>query len=106
MEREVMLRASFMLATIPALVFAIAGSSTSPPIKPQPPPLKPHAVQTEGVRAARQDDETFRRRWAPLYDVPPAIEVRYSHDVSRDVNVSRGTERHADAADTAARSAP
>jgi hypothetical protein len=88
-----MLRASFMLAAIPALVFAIAG-----PVPPQP--IKPHAVQVENIREQRADDQTFRRRWSPLYDQPPAIEVRYS----RPVNVSRETAR--EPTDTVARSAP
>jgi hypothetical protein len=81
------------------LVFQFACSYRAVPLSE---PIKPHAVATEGVRAVRQDDATFRRRWDAVHVLPPAIEVRYSHDV----NVSRGTERHAELADTVARSAP
>src|SRR5262245_45304146 len=88
-----MLRASLMLGAIPVLVFAVAG-----PVPPQP--IKPHAVQTEGVRAARQDDETFRRRWDAVHALPPAIEVRYAAP-----DVSRSTAQDG-VADTVARPAP
>lgn len=66
-----MLRASIMLATIPVIVFAITGvGKSNAPIAQKP-------VATEGITARRIDDNTFRRRWAPLQDVPPATEVRY-----------------------------
>jgi len=65
------MRASILLATIPMIVFAITGTGKSKA------PIKPMAVATEGVTAHRMDDQTFRRRWAPLQDVPPATEVRY-----------------------------
>src|SRR3954466_5904324 len=57
-------------------MFAIVGVS-----KPSPsPPITPRPVITETVRTARADDETFSRRWRPIYDMPPMIqihEVRY-----------------------------
>src|SRR5262245_25469816 len=89
-----MLRASLMLAAIPPVIFAVAGPSTPPP------PIKPVAVRTEGIREQRQDDETFRRRWSPIYDAPPAIEVRYA------AAVSQQRSPQADAADTVTRPAP
>jgi hypothetical protein len=64
-----MLRASFMLATIPAAVFAVVGSS-----QPQA-PIKPVAVATEGVRMIRMDDATFRRRWDAVHTLPPAVVI-------------------------------
>jgi len=72
-----MLRASFMLATLPMIVFAVAGTS-----KPQP--IVPIAITTEGVTARRLDDNTFSHRWHPINAMPPAIEiheVRYVPDV-------------------------
>jgi hypothetical protein len=41
---------------------------------PAPPLTKP--VQTESIRAARLDETTFRARWAPIADLPPATVVR------------------------------
>jgi hypothetical protein len=35
------------------------------------------AVATEGIRAQRQDAETFALRWAGIALLPPATEVRY-----------------------------
>jgi hypothetical protein len=65
---------SFVLATIPVVVFAVADASKAPAA---PPPIKPVVVMSEGIRAQRMDDETFSRRWQPLYAMPPSIEVRY-----------------------------
>ena len=67
-----MLRASIMLAALPVIVFTIMGTGKSKA------PIAPKPVQTEGVRMVRMDDATFRRRWAPLSDLPPATEVRYA----------------------------
>ena len=88
-----MLRASFMLAVIPVAVFAVAGPSRPPA------PIKPVVVATEGVRMIRMDSATFHARWRPLYDVPPAIEVRYAAP-----DVPRSTAQD-DVADTVARPA-
>jgi hypothetical protein len=38
-------------------------------------PIK--VVATEGIRAQRQDAETFALRWAGIALLPPATEVRY-----------------------------
>jgi hypothetical protein len=63
--------ATIALGLAPLLVFGAAAM-----LRPAPPvPVKP--VATEGVRMIRMDDATFRRRWAPLNDLPPATEVRY-----------------------------
>jgi len=69
-----MVRWSFMLAAIPVISFAIAG--VAGPRKASP-PIAPVAVATEGITARREDDNTFRQRWRPLYDMPPATQVRY-----------------------------
>ena len=64
--------ATLLLAVIPLLVFGpIAVSRPSPA-----PPIVPTLVQPEGVRVIRLDDTTFRARWRPLYDVPPATVIR------------------------------
>lgn len=64
------MRYAFALAAIPVGVWAIWPA-------PAPPPAVARIVQIEGVRAQRQDDETFRRRWELVYTLPPAIEARY-----------------------------
>jgi hypothetical protein len=73
-----MLRASVMLAVIPIALFAIVG-----PLMPaKPPAIVQHKIVTEGIRAQRIDDETFRRRWQPIYGMPPAMQqVHYASDV-------------------------
>jgi hypothetical protein len=60
--------AALLLAVIPLLVFAPAVSrpSRSVPVTP---------VQTEGVRMIRMDANTFRARWRPIYDMPPATVI-------------------------------
>lgn len=68
-----MLRSSLMLAALPAIVFAIAGTS-----KPQP--IVPVSVPTEGITARRADENTFSRRWHPIYAMPPATEVHYARE--------------------------
>jgi hypothetical protein len=58
------------LAALPLLVFGAAAVS-----RPAPPvPVK--LVQTEGVRVIRMDSQTFRVRWSPVSDMPPAIAHR------------------------------
>jgi hypothetical protein len=58
-----------LLAVIPLLVFgAAAVSRPTPPVPVQP-------VQVEGVRMIRMDATTFRGRWRPMYDVPPATVI-------------------------------
>ena len=61
------------MAALPLLVFGAAAVS-----RPSPsPPVVPTLVQTEGVTERRQDEGTFRGRWSPVSDMPPATEVRY-----------------------------
>ena len=68
--------AALLLAVIPLLVFGgpIAVSRPTPA-----PPIVPTLVATEGVRMIRMDANTFRARWRPLYDVPPATVI---HEVT------------------------
>ena len=61
------------LAALPLLVFGAAAVSRPAPS----PPVVPTIVQTEGVTERRQDEGTFRVRWSPVSDMPPATEVRY-----------------------------
>jgi len=68
------LAATIALGLAPLLVFGGAAL-----LRPAPPvPVKP--VRTEGVRMIRMDDATFRRRWAPLQDLPPAMQVHYARE--------------------------
>ena len=60
------------LAALPVLVFGAAAVS-----RPAPAPAVPvKIVQTEGVRVIRMDSQTFRVRWSPVSDMPPAIAHR------------------------------
>jgi len=66
--------ATIALGLAPLVVFGGAAL-----LRPAPPvPVKP--VRTEGVRMIRMDDATFRRRWAPLHDLPPAMQVHYARE--------------------------
>jgi len=57
------------LAALPVLVFGAAAVSRPAPA----PPIVATLVQTEGVTERRMDDGTFRRRWLPVNDMPPAV---------------------------------
>jgi hypothetical protein len=57
------------LAAIPAVVWAAW------PAKPKPVDVQPPVI--EGIRVIRMDQSTFRARWLPIGEMPPAIEVRY-----------------------------
>jgi hypothetical protein len=74
-------------AALPLLVFgahAVSRPAPSPPV-----PVK--LVQTEGVRVIRMDSQTFRARWSPVSDMPPATEVRYARTPTENAsNVARG----------------
>ena len=59
------------ISALPLLVYGAAAISRPAPAVP----VKP--VQTEGVRVIRMDSQTFRGRWLPVADMPPATEVRY-----------------------------
>ena len=62
------MRSMILLSTIPLLVFgAVAVSRPAPPL-----PVKP--VRTETVRVVRMDAQTFRARWLPVNDMPPATQ--------------------------------
>jgi len=76
------LPAAVLLAAIPLLVFgAVAVSRPAPPV-----PVKP--VRTEGVRMIRMDTQTFRARWMPINDMPPATTT---NEKGRDALDLRGT---------------
>jgi hypothetical protein len=77
---------SFLLAMIPLVVFSVVGAG-KPATEPAQAAVVVRAVLTEGVRAQRQDDETFRRRWDPVLSLPPAIEVRYAREGVADAAV-------------------
>jgi hypothetical protein len=58
----------FAIAAIPLPVFGFAWI-----LKPLPEkPIVPTPVITEGVRVIRLDTATFRARWMPIGDLPPA----------------------------------
>jgi hypothetical protein len=48
-------------------------------------PIAAKAVQTEGVRAQRQDAGTFRLRWSVVSDLPPALVI---HEVPAEATAS------------------
>jgi len=62
--------AALLLAAIPLLLFGgpIAVSRPTAPV-----PVKP--VRTENVRVIRMDATTFRGRWMPINDMPPATVI-------------------------------
>ena len=60
--------AALLLAVIPLLLFAPAVSRPMAPV-----PVKP--VRTETVRVIRMDATTFRGRWMPINDMPPATVI-------------------------------
>ena len=67
------MRYAIMLATIPVLT--IGGGYA---LTPTAPVIVARTVVSEGVRAQRQDDSTFRLRFSPVAELPPAIEVRHA----------------------------
>jgi len=62
------------LGAVPLVVFGAAALSRPAPAAP-PPVVK--RVMSEGVTLRRMDDNTFRRRWSPIADMPAATQVRY-----------------------------
>ena len=62
--------AALLLAAIPLVLFGgpIAVSQPTAPV-----PVKP--VRTENVRVIRMDSTTFRGRWMPINDMPPATVI-------------------------------
>ena len=77
-------------AALPMLVFGAAAIAVSKPAPPVPVKL----VQTEGVRVIRMDSQTFRVRWSPVSDMPPATEVRYTQPAA-------GKREHVDGGEVA-----
>jgi hypothetical protein len=61
------------LGVLPLLVFGAVGLSRPAPAAPPVQKL----VMSEGVTLRRMDDNTFRRRWSPIADMPAATQVRY-----------------------------
>ena len=66
------MRYVIILAAIPAVIWAAMPSSS--------PPVVAKAVTAEGVREQRQDENSFRRRFEPVAQMPAAIEVHYVRD--------------------------
>src|SRR6185369_14609121 len=68
--------AALLLAVIPLVLFGgpIAVSRPTAPV-----PVKP--VRTENVRVIRMDATTFRGRWMPINDMPPATVIHEVHEV-------------------------
>jgi hypothetical protein len=66
-------------AILPVLALMLKPPLEKPLIaKPLPErPLIEKPVVTEPVRAVRQDADTFRLRWFPVADLPPAAFIRY-----------------------------
>ena len=64
------MRFAIMLATIPVVTIG-AGYALTPA-----PTVVARTVVTEGIRAQRMDSGTFRLRFSPVVELPPAIEVR------------------------------
>ena len=62
--------AALLLAVIPLVLFGgpVAVSRPTAPV-----PVKP--VRTENVRVIRMDTTTFRGRWMPINDMPPATVI-------------------------------
>ena len=60
--------AALLLAVLPLVLFGGPAAVSAPPI-----PVKP--VQVEGVRMIRMDANTFRGRWMPINDMPPATVI-------------------------------
>jgi len=63
-----MIRFSIILAAIP-LVTLGSGYALRPSVPAR-------AIEVEGVRAQRVDTDTFRYRYGPVADMPPAVETR------------------------------
>jgi hypothetical protein len=59
------------MAAIPAAVWAAYPAPT-----PRLVPLKPAAIEIEGVRSVRLDTSTFRTRWLPVGDLAPAVMIQ------------------------------
>jgi len=57
-----------ILAAIPVLT--LSGGYALRPAMPV------RAIEVEGVRAQRMDSNTFRHRYGPVADMPPAVETR------------------------------
>jgi hypothetical protein len=63
------MRLVIVMAAIPAAVWAV-----SPKLSP---PIVAKTVTAENIREQRMDDSTFRTRFAPVADMPPARETVY-----------------------------
>ena len=62
--------AALLLAVLPLVLFGGPAAVSRPTA---PVPVKP--VQVEGVRVIRMDANTFRGRWMPINDMPPATVI-------------------------------
>jgi uncharacterized protein YceK len=67
--------AALLLAVIPLVLFGGPAAVSRPTA---PVPVIP--VQVEGVRVIRMDATTFRGRWMPINDMPPATVIHEVHE--------------------------
>jgi hypothetical protein len=75
-----MMRATIAVAAILPVLALILKPPLEKPLIAKPLPERPlieKPVITEPVRAVRQDADTFRLRWFPVADLPPAAFIRY-----------------------------
>jgi len=68
--------AALLLGIIPLVLFGGPAAVSRPTA---PVPVKP--VQVEGVRVIRMDTNTFRGRWLPINDLPPATVIHEVHEL-------------------------
>jgi len=69
--------AALLLAVVPLVLFGGPGAVSRPTA---PVPVKP--VATESIRVIRMDATTFRGRWMPINDMPPATVI---HEVIQEL---------------------
>ena len=69
--------AALLLAVVPLVLFGGPGAVSRPTA---PVPVKP--VATESIRVIRMDANTFRGRWMPINDMPPATVI---HEVIQEL---------------------
>jgi hypothetical protein len=61
-------------AIVPMTLLAVGAWATWPPSPPVPPPVA--KAEPEGVRRIDMDARSFRVRWLPVGDMPPAVMIQ------------------------------
>ena len=84
--------AALLLAVVPLVLFGGPAAVSAPP-----PPLPVKSVQVEGVRVIRMDATTFRGRWMPINDMPPATVIHEVQLKGGDAPSSAITEKPVEA---------